>query len=284
MSTSHAVIPDNETTAKTTIKVFVPNSSPVIKAFLQVIGFVDKELVVVTNSDEAELYLATDFNDLRPYYSAESKSLFCILITRTNTRIDHSLTNVVVVNALDLYSPAGAPKLAQKLREFRPTSKASRPVVEFVMPTNRPNFNRRYTVVVIDDNDINRTLAERLLDGHTVHTFQTLKEALDSGLMARADFVLTDMDMPPDKTYVALSLDCYVPGETVSYGFAVMIEATKLGRPVAIVTDGNHHQGWVSAMFDNVEEITANGMPVLFFNKIGKRWDLALKQLETAKG
>jgi hypothetical protein len=37
-------------------------------------------------------------------------------------------------------------------------------------------------------------------------------------------------------------------------------------------------------MFDNVEEITANGMPVLFFNKIGKRWDLALKQLETAKG
>jgi len=93
------------------------------------------------------------------------------------------------------------------------------------------------------------------------------------------DAVLTDMHMRPDKTYGSLNLDAYGVKETIPYGFAMMLEATTRGIPVAVVTDGNHHQDWVSAMFDDIKDATVNGQKVLFFNNIGKRWDKALKCL-----
>jgi hypothetical protein len=225
--------------------------------------------------------LIGDAKELRDVYN--NTQLFCVLFTGNGHTAKDQPENVVLVHALKLFDRAvGVPKLLEALllHRARPGKQTvTKPVPEF---TDLVNFTGTYRVLVIDDKPENLEIAKVVLKGHEVVTVGSLQEAVGELRQGTFHAVLTDMEMPPDKTYQALNLDSFGVTETVSYGFAVMLEATSCGLPVAIVTDGNHHQSWVSAMFDKIEGATVNGQKVLFFNHLGKRWDKALKALMEA--
>ncbi len=142
-------------------------------------------------------------------------------------------------------------------------------------------MNKSHLVLVVDDRADNLGVAISRLIGQRLLLAKGPEEAMRLLNMKgqKPDAVLTDLQMRPDRVYPALNLDGYGVAETIHSGFSVMFEATKRGIPVAIVTDGNHHADWASAMFDSLHEATVNNQKVLFFNNIEKRWDVALKKL-----
>ena len=139
--------------------------------------------------------------------------------------------------------------------------------------------NNSYSFLVIDDKPVNLEFAKLVLAGHSVVTARGLKDGMKKLEGTRFDAVLTDMELLPDNFYQSYSVTSKPLGETDLFGFAVAAESTKRGLPVAIVTDGNHHTSWTVAMFNNMKKMEMNGQPVLLFGNIGKRWDIALKQL-----
>lgn len=138
-------------------------------------------------------------------------------------------------------------------------------------------------VLVIDDKEENLVLAlEVLNDQH----FVTLASGYGMGAVLMDahtyDAVLSDCRMPIDTYHGALSVDIIEIGKPEPNGPYLMFKATRKGSRFAVVTDGNHHQDWVSAIFDD-DDIrqpqTVNGQPVLLINYLGKRWDRALDKL-----
>ena len=261
------------------INVYAHKSGPLSKAFLQVVGLTDHKLVEVTDQKAADIILLTGSEDFRALYN--DKQLFCVLQTERRPLTAKQPENVCLLDTLKLMEgDSGIPKLLEMI-DKRIADQAKKPTTEEAIPTfsDLAKFKSHYSVLVIDDTERNLRVAETVLAAHTVVTVNRLQEAVKAMERQRFDAVLTDMEMPPDKTYSALNLDRYGVKETVPYGFAVIIEATERGIPVAVVTDGNHHEGWVSAMFDHKKGATVNGQKVLFFNGIGKRWDKALKCL-----
>jgi hypothetical protein len=144
----------------------------------------------------------------------------------------------------------------------------------------RHEANDSLSVLVIDDKLDNLTKAIELLNSNH---FVTLADSYRLGKqMINAntyDAVLSDCQMLPDFES-ALADDAVPVGETVHNGIFLMFDATRFGARFAIVTDANHHQDWVSAIFDDIREPqTVNGHKVQFFNYLGKSWDKALEKL-----
>ena len=258
------------------IKVYAHKSGPLSKVFLQVVGLTNDTLVEVADQKSADVVLLTGSDDLRSLYN--EKQLFCVLLTGQRVVAQNQPENVCLLDTLKLFeSNSGIMKLLEmieKRKAVEPAPEKAKPMFSDIV-----ELKGRYTVLVIDDTEENLRIAESVLAGHTVVTASRLQQAVKLMDSQRFDAVLTDMEMPPDKLYSALNLDSYGVTETVPYGFAAILEATERGIPVAVVTDGNHHAGWVSAMFDTKKGATVNGQKVLFFNNIGKRWDKALKRL-----
>lgn len=261
------------------INVFAHKSGPLSKAFLQVVGLTDHKLVEVADQKSADFILLTGSDDLRALYN--DRQLFGVLLTDRRPVAEKQPENVCLLDTLKLFGGnSGITKLLEMI-DKRIADQAKKPAVEESLPkfSDVAKFKSRYSVLVIDDTERNLRIAEAVLNGHSVTTASGLQEAMKAVRQKHFDVVLTDMEMRPDKQYSSLSLDCYGVTETVPLGFAVVLEMTARGMPVAVVTDGNHHTGWVSAMFDHIHDAKVNGQKVLFFNDIGKRWDTALKCL-----
>jgi len=260
------------------INVYTHESGPLSRAFLQVFNLTNDKLVETSDQSTADVILITGMDDLRPLYNEHQ--LFLVLLTGVHGHVSPSQpVNVCLLDGLNLFGPNGVVKLIQQLESHREA------LVKRV-PETVPVFSdivrcdKVYRVLVIDDTPKNLRIAEKVLVGHEVATVAGLQEALKKIVDGVTfDAVLTDMEMLPDKQYPSLSLDHYGIRETVPLGFAVVLEMTGRNMPVAVVTDGNHHAGWVSAMFDHIHSANINGQKVLFFNGIGKRWDKALKCL-----
>lgn len=140
-------------------------------------------------------------------------------------------------------------------------------------------FNRSYKVLIIDDKRENLARAMYLLPGQQILPVDSFEMAMNMMSSGGFDAVLTDLHMPPDKGYSAVSLDKYVLGADEPVGISVVFEATRLGMPVAVVTDANHHLSWFTAMFSRMDGATVNGQKVVFRRDSDKRWDLALAAL-----
>ncbi len=264
--------------------MFAHKPSAVSKAFMQVVGLIgnDNEKVEVTEVAEqtsADIVLLTEPDELREVYNEQQ--LFCVLISPGKKISPNQPENVCLVDALNLFAgDKGIKQLCEQLAKRQKVSSGSVAAEDetSIFP-DLEKFRGRYSVLVIDDKDENLRIAEAVLKGHEVVVVHRLIDAVSLAKRRKFDAVLTDMEMPPDKLYSSLNLDNYGVKETVPYGFAAVLEMTGFGVPMAVVTDGNHHEGWVSAMFDHIKGATINGQKVLFFNNIGKRWDKALKSL-----
>lgn len=137
-------------------------------------------------------------------------------------------------------------------------------------------------ILVADDKTANLQGALDLLGGQH---FVTLANGYGEGRRlirdCEYDVVLSDCQMPfGSDTNTAFSAYASLVGQTVPCGTYLMFPATKKGAKFAIVTDGNHHQDWTSAIFDDLHEPQViNGQPVLLINYLGKQWDKALEAL-----
>ena len=266
------------------IKTYAYNPGPVSKAFLMVFGSIEHILIEeVSNQRSADLVILVNSSNLRVVYNDR---FFCVLDVPGQRKLAESQpANVCVIDTFRLFDSEGKgiPYLLRVLEEHM-ANKAIKPADE-ALPEFKDvvEFKKSYSVLVIDDTERNLQIAGAVLKGCTVITASGLQEAMryfDPKLSdLKFDAVLTDMEMRPDNQYPSLNLDRYGVSEIVPLGFAVVLEMTARGVPVAVVTDGNHHEGWVSAMFDHVKGANVNGQKVLFFNDLGKRWDRALKAL-----
>ncbi len=261
------------------INVYAHKPGPVSKAFLQVVGLTDVNLVEVADQKLADIVLLTGSDDLRALYNKEQ--MFCVLSLPRQRVAQNQPENVCLLDSLKLFEDTnGIPHLLELIEKRSKTAPDNAtPKVELPKFSDVATFKKRYSVLVIDDTEQNLHIAESVLERHSVTVVGSLRDAMVKIGQQHFDAVLTDMEMPPDKHYSSLNLDHYAVDENVPYGFAVVLEMTERGMPVAVVTDGNHHEGWVSAMFDHIKGATVNGQKVLFFNGIGKRWDTALKRL-----
>jgi phosphorylcholine metabolism protein LicD len=144
------------------------------------------------------------------------------------------------------------------------------------------NTDQALRILIIDDKDENLQHALDLLgDNH----FITLANGYGKGYKlieeCHYDVVLCDCQMPfGSGENTAFSAFASLVGQTVPCGTYLMFPATKKGAKFAIVTDGNHHQDWTSAIFDRLRDPQIiNGQPVLLINYLGKQWDKALEAL-----
>lgn len=262
------------------VKIHAHKPGPVSRAFLQVFGLVGDTFDEVADASQADIILLTGSDDLRTLYNEHQ--LFCVLhVDRHRAIAGNQPENVCILDTLHLFGGKdGIEKLTVAIEKHKvsmanPSVRKSA-IVEF---PDVATFAKRYSVIVIDDTERNRQIAETVLKDQHAVVVSRLDGAVHAMDHGQFDAVLTDMHMPPDEHYRALNLDRFGIKETVPYGFAVILEATKRGLPVAVVTDGNHHEDWISAMIDRMPEAVVNGQKVLFFNNIGKRWDKALKAL-----
>jgi CheY-like chemotaxis protein len=159
-------------------------------------------------------------------------------------------------------------------------------------------------ILVIDDKQDNLDAAVQQLQGHEVITVSSYDEAEkyiagslehigDNGRWKQVhteegerinhtlDVILTDLFLPASKTGVSN----YNGTEEVPYGLVISMTAQRLGIPVAIVTDTNHHAHpilWAMDMMLTDESTDMQGKFEFrpgFCSFKGKKWDVALKAL-----
>ncbi len=261
-----------------TIKVYAHKPGPVSKAIIQVIALFEQ----VSGDhaiDEADVILVTEREHLNALYRKDKP--FALLNTRPGLQPSNLPENVYVLLPYLTDKEKGLIPfidwLKAQLEKAKTAEKTvTEPTEEF---TDFLSFKQNYRVLILDNDPKNLEKAAAMLKGHSIVMTKSLESAVGYCAPDKFDAVLTDMQMPLDRHFGALSPDAINPALEVPYGFAMVFEATRRGIPVAVVTDGNHHQDWVSAMFDRITSATVNGQKVLFLNSIGKRWDKALKRL-----
>lgn len=260
------------------MKIHIPTPNSLTNAFTQTFRLFDDQSEV-GSLNEADVVLTTSLDELRRIHRDDK--FFGLFAHRFSDVCKRQPENVYILDATNLMNGEhGAVAFKRAIEKWQAKDKAvSARRSEEVGPV--AELSRSYTVLIVDDSHENLELAMRVLPGQQICPVSSMEQAVRLLRMEGKTFdaVLTDMHMPPDKTYRSLNLDIYGIKETVPYGFAMMLEATRRGIPVAIVTDANYHMDWVSAMFSNIKDATVNGQKVLFLNNIGKRWDIALKRL-----
>jgi hypothetical protein len=254
---------------------FTPKTSPVVNALTQVIGLQGgEEWVSVPNTEHADVVFIVDDREMLAKHYRKDK-VFAFFSTAKECNLPE---NVILI---------GMNEMIHQIASLMAFIKAFKPEVtkrEHHFPDNIIKVSRAYRVLVIDDVRENTDFAQALLavQDHEVTIVPGFADGMKALKAGKFDFVLSDMHMPGNRHYPALSYDSYRLDETYEYGMLMVFEATALGIPVAIVSDGNHHGNWMSAAMDSLKKATVNGQPVLFFNNIGKRWDIALAELEKA--
>lgn len=232
-------------------------------------------------ASEADLIIVQERQQLNELYSVEKKfaviSMEEIQSLPENVRWFHITT--VVAELISYISEINKGVTIKKIDERVVTGEAIKTGVAYI-PVPR-NKNDVLHVLIVDDSQENLKLALELLGKKH---FVTLAAGYGEGrrLIEKNfyDAVLSDCRMPVDIKNSAIHPNAVNLGETVHNGPFLMFPATKEGSRFAIVTDANHHQDWVSAIFDDLRDLqTINGQPVLFINYMGKRWDEALEKL-----
>lgn len=270
---SNPKTPDHTRKLMNTIKWFTAKNNPVVKAFVQVVEIPDRTWEPTQNPDDAEVIFVYDSRValLRSY---RNDKIFCYLSSnRKEPNLPANVIHLYGVNAL-----LEAPKLVEAVKTFQPKVE---PAQNWRLPDEIAQTKGIYKILVVDDRPENLVFAQALLGAkHEVTVTDKFETAMELLKSEQFDYVLTDLELPGSLHYSALSPTSIDMTATYPYGFLIAFEATQLGLPVAIVTDGNHHSSWISAAFDTLKMSVINGKPVRFFNYIGKRWDTALQELE----
>jgi len=263
-------------------------TNPLYSALQASIGLFDQEpdekmIQPVETFEEAELvFVIGDRSLLNKHYNKD-KVFVLFLFSKWEIEQHKKQENPdnVLLGGLNLFENIEMLKVAHGmvtlLRAKVCQTEESKPRTD--LPSNIVVTKGSYRVLVIDDTKANLDLAEVLLSKHQVVTALGFEEGMRELAMAKYDAVLSDMHMPDNKHYGSFNMGHAKIGGTNAWGFFSMLEVTAQGSPLAIVTDGNHHEDWVSAGFDHITSANVNGQKVLFFNNIGKRWDTALKML-----
>jgi CheY-like chemotaxis protein len=265
------------------MKVFIAKTSPYINVVLQTFRNLQNPWEVVEVMDESETILLIDnYDKLHSLYQEYGdRKVFAYFTTRDEPK--KALPWNVIHFDATLHIDNVAKKmetLAEAVQKMsvRPAEVSSSILA---LPNSVKETIGSYDVLVIDDRAENLGFAEKLLG--TKHRVKCAC-GFEAGMMelehGSFDVVLSDMKMPDNRYYPSYSMSYATVGTTDNWGFAVMLEATAKGLPVAIVTDGNYHADWVVAMFSRVKSAEINSQKVLFFRDIGKRWDIALAALE----
>jgi hypothetical protein len=231
---------------------------------------------------EADLIIVFDESKLHEVYSTEKK--FAVFSVK---EIKFSAANVRWISVFEYITDLTAyvSEIAQEINGASPDNDEVNQVRAIEMGVEYVPKNKEHAlhVLVVDDKQENLLSALELLgEKH----FLTLASGYGEGKqLIRAnkyDVVLSDCQMPIQTKGSALSMEAITLslGEVVHNGPFLMFPATKSGARFAIVTDANHHQDWVSAIFDDLRDPQIiNGQPVLFINYMGKDWDKALEKL-----
>lgn len=251
---------------------------PIEKAILHAICLPVK-FVRVENPADAEVCIVADKKTLSEIYTEHQQFL---VVSVPKNKPDGLPANAQWVNVSNL-----TPEFAKLLEKYKTTK---HPAPDMQIETGkrydpRNPASRPLSILVVDDAIANLKLALEQLGGHHHVTlaggYAEAMELMQQGKGRYYDVVLTDLQMPailPKGS--SLSADIIDLDGPVHIGLFLMFEATRRGSECAIVTDADHHQDWMSALFDNFRIVQRiNGHNVMFFNNIGKQWDVALKCL-----
>ena len=255
--------------------------NPVFLALFQVFSLFSGEdsWEIVEEQTLAEAtFVISDFQSLFNIYT--KNGVYVYADTGRNINNISLPDNVILIDMLgDFNDKVWAIQCLKRLIE---KTRAKKPEIRqpIVAPTDIVNTLKIYRVLVIDDNEDNLALARYLLEPrHQLVTACGFEQGMKELESREFDAVLSDMEMPANKRYPSLSFSSTRLGENYGYGFFSVFEVTAKGIPIAVVTAGNHHSSWISAGFDTLKKAVVNGQTVLFYNNIGKRWDIALRQL-----
>ena len=222
------------------------------------------------------IFVVEDIDEMFKVYNKEDVFVYLSV----HDKVSNFPSNVVILEALGNIQQKATEISRMKTLVDVARLKKAEPKKPVSLPTDVVKTKGRYRVLVIDDKEENLELARHLLsDDHDLATACGFQQGMKALHDKEFDAVLCDMEMPANKYYPSYSFTHAQLGKDELYGFGAMFEVTEKGKPFAIVTDGNHHASWVSAMFDRRKTANVNGQTVLFFNNIGKRWDVALKAL-----
>lgn len=242
---------------------------------------------VVDDPKIADLVIIDDRYALNKVYNEHQN--FALFNMREQTGLPNNVRhfnlnpgdkNIVVALSIWIQELAKRVEMGEKLPVV------NKPIIqEFVLGSPlgpRQSSNHQFKILVVDDKPEN--LEKALADLGDLHQV-TLADSYNQGLILiqnnSYDVVLTDCQMPPNLGVgSALSIDHIQIGQVVPIGLLLIFHATARGSKVAMVTDANHHQDWVSAELDHLRgPIIINGQKVLLINYLGKDWKTALEKL-----
>lgn len=235
----------------------------------------------VDTMDESEVILVHSKAGLDAHYNEGKLFLALPLSPDTVESFSQHPDNVVVVNPEKFFTEnEGFPLFKKKLEEWRKRPGAPVQVEVVVEYDNLQKLETVYDVLVIAAKPEHRNIATAVLKGQRTVVVGTLEDGLEVLKARRFNAVLATMYLPIDRTYATLTLDHYANAQQVPYGFAAILEFTRRGMPVAILTDVDPRHDWTSAMMETMPNpMIINGQEVLFFNNISMRWDIAFKKL-----
>lgn len=265
------------------MKIFIAIEGPLRMSLERVLTtLLNQNLCLLTNSASgADLIIVSDNQTLHELYSDNKRFAFVSASMKQDRQFPKSVrwfepTTVIA----KLLSYIG--EIAEETkRDTDDNRDAEVDVLEMEKEHSPRERNDGLHILVIDDKEENLRAALELLGKDH---FVSLADGYGVGkrLIEENDYdvVLADCQMPADIKGSALSINAVKLGELVHNGIFLMFPATRKGMRFAIVTNANHHMDWVSAIFDDLHEPQmVNGVPVLFINYLGKRWDEALKKL-----
>ena len=263
------------------MKIFINFQDPIKAALQQILPLMYAPHLICDNSEESDLIIVKDKSELHGLFKQDK--FFAIF---SLNEVDNLPSNARWLPMLDYPVPMGEylEEVQAALNCQSPGAVSEGPRVECGVEYSPSEANAETKrILVIDDKLENRNLAMELLGKRH---FVTLASGFGEGLRLvkanRYEVVLSDCQMLPEVKNSPLSIEAIVIGQTVHNGIFLIFHATKRGARVAIVTDANHHQDWVSALLDDGDlrqPQEVNGQPVLLINYMGKRWDSALEAI-----
>lgn len=142
-------------------------------------------------------------------------------------------------------------------------------------------------VLVVDDKDLHRESARRQLTDVNLVMAVGFDQAREELSKRNFDYALLDLHLMVS-TNGALGSDALGKyyGQEIPYGIFLLLEACRKGAQAAVVTDLNHHQDPLSAVFDiyhgqhlNIEGKKALLLHAEITDDGSKNWRKALEQL-----
>lgn len=259
------------------INIFIATHNTADKALKQCLSLLGKSVNFVEEAYLSDMIVVTRRQELYQYYSKNKYFSFIPL----DSFLEHSkMPQTLPYNVRQFPVLEAVAGLFGYIAEIEKLPLKKIYIQTGTEYTPKDKTEQSIRVLIIDDLAENLELALTLLGKeHFITLASGYREGKELITRNNYDAVLSDCQMQAD-TQSALSTSAVKLGENVHNGFFLMFPATKKGARFAVVTDANHHQDWVSAIFDDLHEPQiVNGQYILFINYMDKRWDEALKKL-----